>query len=91
MGSHGVGWRRCAQCRRWGMNAGPIPEGVAILTDVDPIGLQCDPCHVRGGPPHYDYLHELLRANFALAGEEYVLHTIAMYAYPEYEAAVNDV
>jgi hypothetical protein len=91
MGSHGVGWHRCAQCRRWGMNAGHIPEGVAILTDVDGIGLQCDPCYVRGGPPHYDYLHKLLRANFALAGEEYVLHTIAMYAYPEYEAAVRDV
>jgi len=73
------------------MNVRHIPEGVAILTDVDGIGLQCDPCYVRGRPPHYDYLHKLLRANFAFAGAEYVLRTIAMYAYPEYEAAVRDV
>jgi hypothetical protein len=70
------------------MGVDPIPEGVAILTDVDGMGLVCDPCYVRGWPPHYDYLRELLRANFAFAGED-ILHAIAMYAYPDYEAAVS--
>ena len=72
------------------MNAGHIPEGVAILWDVDGPGLLCDPCQVRGEPPHCDYLRKLLRAKFALGGEEYVLRTIAMYAYPLYEDAVKE-
>ena len=62
-----------------------MPEGVAKLTDVDSIGLLCDPCLARGRPPHYDYLRELLRTNFAIAGDEYVLVTIAMYAYRDFE------
>ena len=63
-----------------------IPEGVAPLTVVDAIGgLLCDPCLARGQPPHYDYLRELLRTNFAITGDEYVLVTIAMYAYPDFE------
>ena len=63
-----------------------IPEGVAPLTDVDAIGgLLCDPCLARGQPPHYDYLRELLRTNFAITGDEYVLVTIAMYAYSDFE------
>ena len=62
-----------------------MPEGVAPLTDVDNIGLLCDPCLARGRPPHYDYLRELLRTNFAIAGDEYVLVTIAMHAYPDFE------
>jgi len=73
------------------MTAGHIPEGVVILTDVDGAGLLCDPCYVRGEPPHCEYLRKLLMAKFALAGEEYVLRTIAMYAYPLYEDAVKDV
>ena len=85
------------------MNVDPFPwiDGVAELTDVDGIGLLCEPCHVRGWPPHYDYLRELLRAKIfrippyddlrePLAGED-IMHSIAMYAYPDYAAAVRDV
>ena len=62
-----------------------MPEGNAPLTDVDGIGLLCDPCLARGRPPHYDYLRKLFRTNFAITVDEYVLVTIAMYAYPDFE------
>ena len=73
------------------MTADPIPEGVAILTDVDSAyGLVCDPCYYRGWPPHYDYLREILRTNETLARPD-ILHAIAMYAYPVYAGAFRDV
>ena len=84
MGSHGAGWQRCVRCRRWGMTADPIPEGVAILTDVDWAGgLICDPRYYRGWPPHYDYLRKILTTNEAFAIPD-ILQAIAMYAYPVY-------
>ena len=61
------------------MNAGEIPEGVAILFDVDGIGLLCELCDVRNGPPHYEYLHKLLRAKLADKNQVYA---IANFAYP---------
>ena len=71
------------------MTAGEIPEGVAILWGVDPIGLLCEPCYARGRPPHYDYLREIRRA-LPLHGEN-IMEAIAKYAYPDYEAVVRDV
>ena len=66
------------------MNAGEIPEGVAILWDVDALGgLLCEPCYARGRPPHYDYLREVLRGT-PLRAED-ILEAIAKYAYPDYE------
>jgi hypothetical protein len=66
------------------MTVDPIPEYVAVLTDIDSAGgLLCDPCYFRGWPPHYDYLREILRTNEALASDD-ILHAIAMYAYPVY-------
>jgi hypothetical protein len=66
------------------MTAGEIPEGVAILWDIDAMGgLLCEPCSARGRPPHYDYLREVLRGT-PLRAED-VLEAIAKYAYPDYE------
>ena len=66
------------------MTADPIPEGLAILTDVDWAGgLICDPCYYRGWPPRYDYLREVLRGT-PLRAED-ILEAIAKYAYPDYE------
>ena len=61
------------------MNTGEIPEGVAILVDADGIGLLCELCDVRTGPPHYEYLHKLLRAKLADKNQVYA---IANFAYP---------
>ena len=79
MGSWGPGWLSCSWCKKKGMNAGEIPEGVAILYDADGIGLLCELCDARTGPPHYEYLHKLLRAKLADKNQVYA---IANFAYP---------
>jgi hypothetical protein len=50
MGSYGDTWLQCAYCGKWGKNLDE--DGVEPLWDVDPVGPLCDPCYVRGQPPH---------------------------------------
>ena len=66
-----------------------LGEGTAPLTDVDGIGLMCDPCLGREKPPHDAYLRELFRTKFPIACDGYVLLNIAMYAYPDFEESVR--
>ena len=80
MGSFGDSWLSCTWCQKKGMNCGEIPDDVAILCDIDGIGLLCELCQVRQWPPHYDYVEKLLGA--AKLGGKYQVYAIADFAYP---------
>ena len=77
MGSYGNTWVRCSWCERWGKCTGNPLDPNDMLTDIDGIGVLCDPCYNLGYPPHYDYLWKLLRSitSRVLAGR------VAAFAY----------
>jgi hypothetical protein len=56
-----------------------LHDNVRNIIDVDGIGLLCELCDVRDWPPHYEYLHKLLRAKLADKSQVYA---IANFAYP---------
>ena len=58
-----------------------VPPGVSQLSDIDGVGLLCDPCQERG-PPHAEYLGKILRHK--LTGDSTVFHCIAGFAYSVY-------
>ena len=58
MGSYGDTWLQCEYCGKWGKCIDE--DGVLLLCDVDPIGPLCDPCDVRGQPPHFRKYSRLL-------------------------------
>ena len=90
MGSWGDRWLQCVWCTRWGKNTEWYWDYASSRyecghTDVDGIGVLCEPCYIRFGPPHCEYIERILRGLesrvpciAALADE------IAQYAYPLY-------
>ena len=69
MGSYGDAWLHCTWCRRSGKCLLDMPEDVTPLTDIDGIGVLCDPCCHRGCPPHYEYLERLLEPKLGAVAE----------------------
>ena len=78
MGSYEERLLECCWCRRLGMDSltGHRPHWVPGLTDIDGIGVLCDPCLDRWWPPHAEYLQRLLPVTRTSS------ELIAAYAYP---------
>ena len=96
MGSYGYRWLQCSWCDRWGMCTPDDyrPYWVPGLTDVDGIGVLCDPCVNRWWPPHAEYLQRLLPVS-RTSSELIAAYTYPVYAevttYPAYRRYRSDV
>ena len=60
MGGYGDRWVQCTYCRKWGKCSIDLAPNITPLADVDGIGVLCDPCRDRGGPPNYVPSHSML-------------------------------